>query len=538
MNFTRYRWLIWTAAAWLVLRDAPAPAKLIHADPRKDRALADALFTNGLVLNLRIEIPEAGMASLRKDPRKHVNATLREGDAVYTDVAIHLKGSAGSFRNVDDAKPGLTLSLSKFEASSKFHGLDKFHLNNSVQDPAYLSEWICAEMFRAAGVPATRVAHALVEINGKKRGLYVIKESFEKDFLAQYFRNVRGNIYGQPGGADVNQPLERIGGEGENTRSDLKALTAAAQEPDATRRWERLRQVLDVERFLSFMAMEIMLCHWDGYTFAQHNYRVYHDLDADKMVFFPHDMDQMMSDPNVPIMPGVAGLIAQAIMNTPQTRPRYRERFGVLFTNVFQLPRLTNRIDWMTARLVPTLKAYDPGLAREFENNAVGLKNRIIARAQSLDRQFNLPETKPLLFTNGIARLAQWRTQNGLGNATLEQTKAGDKTVLHIRCEGGECVASWRTSVLLESGKYRFAGRVKIAGVVAQPGGEPNNGGGLRISGDRRKNALSGNADWTRLEHEFLVEGGRTEKVMVCELRATKGEIWFDADSLQLERVK
>ena len=73
---------------------------------------------------------------------------------------------------------------------------------------------------------------------------------------------------------------------------------------------------------------------------------------------------------------------------------------------------------------------------------------------------------------------------------------------------------------------------------MTQPGGEPNNGGGLRISGDQRKNALSGSADWTRLEHEFVVEGGTLEKVMVCELRAAKGEIWFDADSLQLERLK
>jgi len=85
------------------------------------------------------------------------------------DVALHLKGSAGSFRPVDD-KPGLTLILSRGESGGRFHGLRKFHLNNSVQDPTYLSEAVSGGLFRAAGVPAARAAHAVVELNGRKLG--------------------------------------------------------------------------------------------------------------------------------------------------------------------------------------------------------------------------------------------------------------------------------------------------------------------------------------------------------------------------------
>jgi hypothetical protein len=35
--------------------------------------------------------------------------------------------------------------------------MEKFHLNNSVQDPTFMTELICGELFRQAGVPAPRV---------------------------------------------------------------------------------------------------------------------------------------------------------------------------------------------------------------------------------------------------------------------------------------------------------------------------------------------------------------------------------------------
>ena len=79
---------------------------------------------------------------LRRNPRDYVRATIREGDQVYEEVGIHLKGAAGSFRPVDGDKPAFTLNFDKFVDRQKFHGLDKLSLNNSVQDPSYMTEAI------------------------------------------------------------------------------------------------------------------------------------------------------------------------------------------------------------------------------------------------------------------------------------------------------------------------------------------------------------------------------------------------------------
>src|SRR5947208_1017473 len=155
---------------------------------------ADIFRTNAAVLRFKIEIAEADLESLRREPRKFVSATVREGEGFYTNVAVHLKGAAGSFRSIDD-KAALTLSFGKFVPNQRFHGLQKIHLNNSVQDPSFSTEYICGDMFHAAGVPAPRVTNARVWLNGRDLGFYVLIEGFTRDFLGRYFKATEGNLY-------------------------------------------------------------------------------------------------------------------------------------------------------------------------------------------------------------------------------------------------------------------------------------------------------------------------------------------------------
>lgn len=362
----------------------PARAGEEAAKRRSNQAAADILFTNGLVRIIKLTVSPEGMDRLRREPRTYVRATLREGTNPLINVLVRLKGGAGSFRDVD-SKPGFTLKL--VEAGSTFHGLDKFHLNNSVQDSTYLSEWMCNELFRQAGVPAARVAHAVVELNRRRLGLYALLESIDADFLALYFKNNHGNVYSLSANADISQSLERIGGREPTSGLDLKALVAAAREQDPERLQSRLAQVLDMERFLSFMALEVMLDHWDGYTFNIKNYELYHDLDTGRMVFMPHDLDQVLRNVNAPLIPQPRGMVARAILRNPQTRTAYEARFAELATNLFVAPVLTRRIDDRAALLHGELKSYDGELARAVVSRAGSLKSRFNRRAQFLAQQ-------------------------------------------------------------------------------------------------------------------------------------------------------
>ena len=135
--------------------------------------------------------------------------------------------------------------------------------------------------------------------------------------------------------------------------------------------------------------------------------------------------------------------------------------------------------------------------------------------------------------------MSGWQPKKDKGEPVQDQPKLEDKATLHIRADKGEVIASWRTTVLLDEGKYRLQALARASQVAALTNQlDRGNGAGLRVSGNKRTQQLVGDAAWTQLEHEFEVMPGGEDKELVCELRARQGEVWFDASSLRLLRVK
>src|SRR5262249_23105723 len=209
-------------------------------------------------------------------------------------------------------------------------------------------------------------------------------ESINADLLERYFKQPHGNVYSLSANADINGPLERMGGREETHGAELRALAAAARETNLERLRARLPHVLHLPRFLSFMAVEVLLDHCDGYTFNVKNYQVYHDPGAGKMVFLPHDLDQVLRDHFTPVEPSAKGMVARAVLRDPLTRVQYRERFQEVYGHSLAVPVLSRRIDERVAQLAPQLKAYDPVLADELVRNCVSLKSRLARRAKAL----------------------------------------------------------------------------------------------------------------------------------------------------------
>ncbi len=264
---------------------------------------------------------------------------------------LKLKGAAGSFRGLDD-RPALTLNMgppndakpdakkvaqkdAKIDSKkgaksgeSRFHGLDKFHLNNSVQDESYLAELICSQLCREAGCPAARVTHARVWLNGRDLGFYVLKEGLDEHFLARNFPGSqgRGNLYDGGFLQDIDAALERDEGEGPDDKADLKALVAACREGDPAKRWRLIAERLDVDAFLNLTALELMMSHWDGYVQNRNNYRVYFRPDDKRALFLPHGMDQMFGDPGYSVFHVPGALVASAVLQNPDWKIKYRQR--------------------------------------------------------------------------------------------------------------------------------------------------------------------------------------------------------------------
>jgi hypothetical protein len=505
--------------------------------------VSDEVFDRTDVTTLTLEIAPAERTKLAANAREYVHCRLLEHDGeTWSDVAVKLKGAAGSFRELDD-KPAFTLNMDKFRKKQSFHGLGKFHLNNSVQDETYLHEWLCAGLFRAAGVAAPRVAHARVFLDSRDLGLYVLKEGFDRKFLGRHFATDNGNLYDGGFCQDIDADLERDAGQGADDHGDLHALLETCREGDPEQRWVKIAAVLDVDAFLTFAAMELMTCHWDGYCQQKNNYRLYFDAASRKAFFLPHGMDQMFGNPGASILERPGAIVASAVMQNPEWRATFRERIRRLLPLFNPPDKLLGQIDRIEQRIRPVLEKIDPDQAGGYAERVSELKNRLAARAGNLKEQSEQPDPpppRPLEFAGdeGI-EMADWQPTSEREDAILEVIGSPEgRTTYLIRCgPSGECIASWRRTVLLARGEYRVAASAATTD-VAPIKDEKGTGAGLRISGSVRKTGLDGTGDWRPLEFRFSVAEDEQEVVLVAELRATAGEVQFDARSMRLFRIQ
>lgn len=531
---------------------APVAAQPAKDDPRfrtasKAAKASAAFFEAGLTPEIRIEISPEELKKLQANNRAYVLCTITVTETingekratVYTKVGIKMKGAAGSFRPLND-RPALTLNMDKFHAGQSFHGIDKFHLNNSVQDGSLLNELVSSHLFRQAGVPAARASHARVWLNQRDLGIYVLKEGFDPAFLRSWFNNATGNLYDGGFCREIDQPLEKDCGKGPDDHRDLKALRAACAIPDLAKRQAELEKVLDIDQFLSFSAMEMLTCHWDGYCRNRNNYRIYFNPANGKAIFFPHGMDQMFGDPNFPLF-DLGGIVGAAVMQVPEFRQRFRTCLDEL-APLFDPEKLNPTIDSVSKRLQPVLEAMNKDQARGYLGNMQGVKERVKQRYASLQRILKLHVEPVVVKFNdkGELLLTGWTEAKETADAVHEQLDLAGKKALVLKTgPSKQCVASWRREIQLPRGKYEFQALVKTVGVQPSPDANQKvSGAGLRISGGTRTNALAGNEEWKLQKHEFEITQDGQPVVLVAELRAAAGMALFDAASFKLIRLK
>jgi spore coat protein H len=527
------------ASAWLLVT-AGLPAFAAHRYSATLPAATD-LFAGDWVPRLEIKIEEDGLNVLRGNTSNRYNspnrpdalATVREGTNIYRQVAIHLKGSAGSFRELDN-KPAFTLHFNEHIPAQRFHGLEKISLNNSVQDATYMCEVLGRQVFHATSVPVPRAGHASVVFNGEPLGLYVLLEGWNKQFLKQHFADTKGNFYEGAFRDDITASLEAKSGAEPRNHSDLDALVAASQETDLERRFAAMERVLDMDRFATFLAMEVMLNHWDGYSLHVNNYRIFHDNSSGKLIFMPHGMDQLFGlrrrefDPQV--LPAMSGLAARAFMETRAGRRLYLDRMMQLQTNAFDVPALTATIDKLTDLLRRVLPP-EPGAFFEFNSRVAVLRERLADRHAEIREQLADMKT-PQFDAKGEASLAalNFKTPSRGG---FNQRRGRFRQEFED-LNNGRISGSSRAVVLLEGGQYRFQARVRtrIDERVID-----TNAISVRSSEGRTLRRQPAGKDWVIIEHEFTVKD-RDYVDLIYELGETDGINALDKSSLKLIRWK
>ena len=361
----------------------------IKSAPKADPS--DQVFkTSTPLATFRIAVDDANLKLLKAEPKKYVRCTVVVNDKTYKDVAIHIKGAVGSFQNWD-GKPALTVNFDKFVKDQTFSGLDKIHLNNSVQDGGYLNEIACSELAKAMGLPTARACHAIVELNGRKMGLYVLKEGYNGHFVERNFRGATGgNLYDGGFLTDIDAKLKLDDGPGCDGK-DLKALADACKLGDAKKRYEAVAKLVNVDLFAKNAALQFLATDWDGYIRNRNNYRVYFPPMDGKAVFIPHGMDQMFNSPTEGLWPGPGALVSRAILENDEGKKKTIAAYKELAEKHFT-PDFLKRMDEWIAHTKDGLAKVNKDWAKSFEDGAKGDRERMKQRMEHVKKE--LPKLK------------------------------------------------------------------------------------------------------------------------------------------------
>ena len=394
---------------------APAPhtraAKPIQS-PQTDTS--DSYYKLDRVLAVDIDLSLTGWDSLRAQSRtladilggedclgapaddifSWFSATVTVDGETHTEVAVRKKGFLGS---LSTEKPSLKVRFDKFVDDQFLGGvLKRLTLNNAQQDPSMINTCLSYHLFANAGLPAPRCNFATVRVNGEDLGLYVQVESIKTSFLERNFTDPTGNLY--EGTISDFRPqwrgtFEKKTNEDQRNWSDIDTVVDALQDPSPAG-LEALSEIIDIDRFYTFWALEVLVGHWDGYAGNRNNFYFYREPDS-RFIFVPWGTDQVFTTIDSPFdqfrsPPSVAahGAIAHRLYRDDATRAVYVARLKKLLDTVWNETKLLELIDQMAALVQEhTLEKMRGPAARDAERVRRFIRGRRDAILADLDPQ-------------------------------------------------------------------------------------------------------------------------------------------------------
>ena len=490
----------------------------------------DALFA-GTVPKIELYISKENIDKLAKNPRDYVTLTIKEpGFANLEKCSVKLKGSAGSFRQITEDRPGFSLRTAKAKKHQEYRGLTKFQLNNCAQDGTMLLEMVAGEMARRSGVPASRCTHAYVVLNGKPLGTYVLKEGFNAEFLSAFFKDTSGHLYDGGFCNEIDGNIEVDHGDPDE-KVRLTELIGATKERNPSLRLLRMDRSLDIDAYFRHLALEQIMCHWDGYSFNHNNYRFYEDPSTGKFTFILHGMDQVFGDDRWYVFRRPGALVPNALLGDKAMRDRYRDQFFAVYEKNFRSVDWPKRILELAANTKAKLTPFDVEEAKRFDQRGKDASERVKQRLAAVRAQ--LEDVAQLRAIGGKATLAKYAWDRNADEKEAEERDQDGRNCFHLTAgpkQGGD----FRLQLATGPGRYRLTGMVKTVGVVAGKD-EKTKGARLRVSGLTGVPALAGANGWKQISVEFSVAD--SDPVLVLELRAEAGEAWFDRNTLSLTRI-
>jgi spore coat protein CotH len=313
-----------------------ARASLQTADRRQERVNAGVarVFDTSVLHRIDIVIAPDDARTILNRTTDRVRCTFTFDGVVLKDVGIRQAG--GSFNQFVpiDQKPTLSVKFDDFVEGQELHGLEKIVLKDGRQDTGLVGEHLTYEVYRRAGIAAPMSAHAHVTINGIDSGIYVIREPINRDFLTRSFGRPfsDGNLYElsyqpdpmiSPGRIALKDEVEQ-----KRKRTELLGAADAVQNASTDGFAAAVSKYLDLERYITFYAVEAVTSNYDGFSFNVNNTYLYAHPKDGRLIMIPYGADSSfwaiarITKIQGPFQPPRAAL-ARRVQSTPELAQKF-----------------------------------------------------------------------------------------------------------------------------------------------------------------------------------------------------------------------
>ena len=349
----------------------------------------DDLFPHDQVLDVQITIDSKDWDSIRHQSRNffealnesrqhapidhpytYVEASVLIDGVEFPQVGIRKKGFLGS---QNSTRPSIKVKLNHVDKEGQIDGLTNLTFNNNQQDVSLISQFMGYGLFNAAGIPAPRCAYANVTVNGQDLGIYAHVERIHRPFLKREFGNDDGVLY--EGTAVDFYPgwlgsFEHKLGSDEVGRKKIQKLIDVLNNPNDNIE-SLIGELVDLESFYAFWAMEGLLGFWDGYSGNRNNFFIYLNPKTDKFHFIPWGADSMFEryspirdDRRDPVSVKTQGLISNRLYQLKSGRQRYQNALEEIMAQNWSDTALLAETERIQALVKPYLAVGD-----EYESN-------------------------------------------------------------------------------------------------------------------------------------------------------------------------
>src|SRR6188474_215386 len=293
------KWSLTLAAVFASLSLVARGAAPQPADARQERlkAAVARVYDTSILHRVEIEIAAEDARTILNRTTERVRCTFTFDGVVLKDVGVRQAGGTfNGFVSIDQ-KPTLSVKFDDFVDKQTLHGLEKMVLKDGRQDTGLVGEHLTYEVYRRAGIAAPMTAHAHVTINGQDSGIYVMREPINRDFLTRNFGRPfsNGNLYELNYGPDPMTGPARVRLKDEveqkRTRTEMLGASDAVLNASPETFVTAVSKYLDLERYITFYAVEAVTSNYDGFSFNVNNAYLYAHPRDGRLIMIPYGAD-------------------------------------------------------------------------------------------------------------------------------------------------------------------------------------------------------------------------------------------------------